>query len=209
MYHLYAFNTQNSFKIVYILEEMKADYDLTFVNLFKGEHKSEDFLKLNPFGKVPTLQVGADSIFESGAICRFVAHDSHSPLYPQDALQRAKVDQWMDFFSIHLGKWLSTLFFENIIKPKADFGPRNDAACEEAYKFIAEQMAVLDNLLSKNSYLTGEQISIADLFAFAYVEQVETYEFSWQGFPHVKAWYDKMNSRDSIKSGREKLNKRG
>lgn len=205
MYHLYGFNTQNTLKVIYVLEELEADYDFKFLDLFKGDHKQEDFLKLTPIGKVPVLQTGDDSIFESGAICRYVASQARSPLYPTDNLQRAKVDQWIDFFSIHLGKWLSTLFFENVLKKKADFGKRDDALCEEAYKFVLQQMAILDDHLAENIYLTGENFSIADLFAFAYIEQVKMFDFSWNDFSHVKAWYDSLKDRDCIKRGRQRI----
>lgn len=205
MYRLFGFNTQNTLKTLYVLEELRIDYDFKYVDLFKGEHKQEDFLKLNPMGKVPVLQSGDDSLFESGAICRYVANQAQSPTYPEAKMQRAKVDQWLDYFSIHLGKWLSTLFFENVIKEKAGFGERNAENCEEAHKFALQQMAVIEDHLAKNEYLTGDALTIADLFAFAYIEQVRTYEFPLEDFPHVKAWFDNLEGRDSIKRARAKV----
>ena len=111
----------------------------------------------------------------------------------------------MDFFSCHLGRWLSTLYFENIIKEKANLGNRSKANCEEAESFANQQFAVVDKLLSENSYLTGETLTIADLFAFAYIEQVEDYNFSIDEYPNVKAWYEKLQNRESILKGRQKL----
>jgi len=205
MYHIYGFSTQNTLKIIYVLEELGIDYDFTYMDLFKGEQKQESFLKLNPFGKVPVLTSNGDSIFESGAICRYVANQAGSPLYPEDKLQRAKVDQWVDFFSIHLGKWLSTLFFENIIKEKANLGQADAEKCEEAHKFARQQITIVNDHLAGNKYFIGDTLTIADLFAFAYIEQVETFDFSWNDFPHVKAWFDDLNNRDSIKKGRNKV----
>ena len=203
MYHLYGFYTQNTLKVLYVLETLGTDYDFKFMDLFKGEHKQENFLKLNPVGKVPVLQVGDDSIFESAAICRYIANQAQSPLYPGDNLQRAKVDQWLDFFSNHLGRWLSTLFFENVIKNKAGMGDPDAEKCEEAQKFTLQQMAVVDAHLAVNAYLAGDNLTIADLFAFAYVEQVETFDFSWDNFPNAKAWFDALNSQDAIKRARK------
>ena len=205
MYRLYGFGTQNTFKALYVLEELGIDYDFQFVDLFKGEQKQEDFLKLTPMGKVPLLQLDDDCIFESGAICRYAANQARSPLYPEDALQRAKADQWIDFFSIHLGKWLSTLFFENAIKEKAGMGKADPETCKEAHNFVLQQMAIVDDHLANNPYFSGESLSIADLFAFAYIEQVETFDFSWNDFPHVKVWFDKLDNRDSIKRARQKF----
>ncbi len=203
MYRLYGFSTQNTLKTLYVLEEVGADYEFQYMNLFKGEHKTESFLKLNPMGKVPVLQIDDDSLFESGAICRYVANQARSSLYPEDKLLRAKVDQWLDFFSMHLGKWLSTLFFENVIKEKAGMGEPDSEKCEEANKFSLQQMAIINDHLAKNKYFIGDGLTIADLFAFAYIEQVETFDFSWQDFPHVKVWFDSLNNRDSIKRARK------
>jgi len=204
MYTLYGFTTQNTLKALYVLEELAADYEFKYVDLFKGEHKQESFLKLNPVGKVPVLQKGDEGLFESGAICRYVANAAESPLYPAAPWPRAKVDQWLDFFSIHLGKWLSTLYFENVIKQKADLGPRNATLCEEAHRFMLREMAILDAHLAENACLAGDSLTIADLFAFAYIEQVKYLDFSWQDFPHVKAWFDKLEGRDSIQRARKK-----
>lgn len=205
MYRLHGFPTQNSLKPLYVLEELGVEYEFQYVDLFQGEHKGEAFLKLNPVGKVPVLEFGDESIFESGAICRYVANQAGSPLYPQDALARGKVDQWMDFFSLHLGKWLSTLFFENVIKEKAGAGQPDAEKCDEAYNFTLEQMAIIDAHLANNKYFIGDTLTIADLFAFAYIEQVKAIDFSLDKYPHVKAWFDGFDSRDSIARVRSKV----
>jgi len=96
MYRLYAFFTQNSMKTVYVAEELGIDYEFRYVDLFKGENRTGEFRELTPAGKVPVLQVGNQSLFESGAICRYLANAEQSPLYPAAALERAWVDQWMD-----------------------------------------------------------------------------------------------------------------
>lgn len=204
MLRLHGFTTQNTLKALYVFEEAGVEYEFKYVNLYKGEHKGEDFQKLTLVGKVPVLQIGDDSIFESGAICRYVANQAPSSLYPQDALQRAKVDQWMDFFSIHLGKWLSTLFFENVIREKAGMGQPDTAKCDEAHNFCLEQMALIDAHLTDNKYFTGDTLTIADLFAFAYIEQVRTFDFSLDAFTHVKAWFENLDTRESVVRGRKK-----
>jgi len=207
MYHLYGFNSQNTMKTLYVLEELGTEYNFTFMNLFKGDNKQEDFLKLNPMGKVPVLQINDDSLFESGAICRYVANQAQSPLYPEDKLQRAKVDQWMDYFTCHLGRWLNVLYFENFIKEKANMGQPDPENCAEADKFSLQQMAIIDSHLTDNDYLAGDHMTIADICAFAYIEQVKFFDFSWQDFPHVKAWFDKLAQRDNVKRAREKFNR--
>lgn len=205
MYRLLGFPTQNTKKTLYVLEEVGVDFEFQLVDLMKGENRSESFRKLNPVGKVPVLQHDDESLFESGAICRYVANVENSPLYPADKLQRAKVDQWMDFFSCHLGRWLSTLYYEKIVKVRANLGDPDQKSCEEATKFSARQLAIIDQWLQENKYLTGENLSIADMFAFAYIEQVKDIDLSLDEFPHVSQWLNDIEKKESVKRARQRL----
>ena len=205
MFRLHGFQTQNTLKTLYVLEEVADDFEFNFVNLGKGEQRTEAFLKMAPIGKVPVLEHDGDYLFESGAICRYVANVSKSPLYPENAMQRAKVDQWMDFFTCHLGRWFNTMFFEVIIKSKFDLGDADEAALEEANKYANTQLKIVDSLLKESDWLANDAISIADLFAFAYIEQYRDVDFSMDAYPNVMAWFDRIEARDSITKARARL----
>ena len=155
MFRLYGFPTQNSMKTLYVLEESGLDFEFVLVDLEKGEHKSDSFRQKTPMGKVPLLEHDGEYLFESGAICRYVGSVSNSPLYPADLLQRARVDQWLDFFSCHLGRWFSTLFFEQVIKPKYGLGDPNEASLEEATKFAHQQLGIFDGWLQGSDWLAN------------------------------------------------------
>jgi glutathione S-transferase len=188
-----------------VLEETGADFDFHFVDLGKGESKTEDFKKMTPIGKVPLLEHDGAHLFESGAICRYVANVSDSPLYPADKMQRAQVDQWMDFFSCHLGHWLNTLYFETQIKAKYSLGEPDAEKMAEATKYANIQLRIVDGLLQKSDWLANDAMSIADLFAFAYVEQHRVVNLSLDDYAHVRAWFDRIESRKSISNARARL----
>ncbi|MCB0307818.1 MAG: glutathione S-transferase family protein [Bdellovibrionales bacterium] len=205
MYQLMGFATQNTMKVLYVLEELGVKYEFKMIDLMKGENKSPEFLKWTPVGKVPVLLHGDDSLFESGAICRYVANVENSPLYPENKLERAKVDQWMDFFSCHLGRWLSSLYYELVIKPKSGRGSTNQDNCTEARGFCQQQLAIVEKWLSSNSYLVGNSLTIADLFAFAYLEQHRSIDLSLKDYPHILNWYARIDQRESVKKARKIL----
>ena len=198
MYRLYGYTTQNTRKALYVLEELGADFEFQFVNLGKGEQRSDEFAAMTPIGKVPVLEHGGRYLFESGAICRYVANVEDSPLYPADKMDRAQVDQWLDFFSCHLGRWLNTLFFEAVIKPQFDLGDPDEAGIAEATKFAGLQLDILNRLLEDSQWIANDALSIADLFAFAYVEQCSIIDYSLDEVPNVNAWLQRIESRDSI-----------
>lgn len=190
---------------MYVLEEVGADYNFEFVDLSKGEQRSDEFASKTPIGKVPLLEHDGQFLFESGAICRYVANASDSGLYPIDKMQRAQVDQWMDFFSIHLGRWFTTLYFDAVIRPQFNLGDSNEAAVAEATKFANIQLGMLDKHLADSDWLANNTLSIADLFAFAYVEQHQSIDFSIDDYANVKAWFERVAALRSISGARAKL----
>jgi glutathione S-transferase len=202
MYLLHGFYTQNTLKTLYVLEELDVDFEFRFVNLMKGENRTDEFLNMTPIGKVPVLEHEGSYLFESGAICRYAANREQSTLYPADPMERAQVDQWIDFFSCHLGRWLSTMFFERIIKPAAGLGETDAAAVEEAVKFANRQLGILDNRFESTQWLANDSLSIADLFALAYIEQVRTVDFALDDYPRVQDWFERLDSRDSATRAR-------
>ena len=198
MYHLYCFFTQNSMKTLYVAEELGCDYEFHFVNLMTGENRSEEFRKLTPVGKVPVMEHNGFSLFESGAICRYMASSEHSALYPADPEKRAQVDQWMDYFVCHPGRWLMSAYFQKIIKPAAGMGAPDPAAIEEAEKFVHQGLKVVDRVLGDTPWLANGELSIADLTALAYIEQEKSIDFPLDDYPKVRDWYSRLEALESV-----------
>lgn len=207
MYHIHGINFSfNTTKVIYVAEELGIDYTYTNIDLATGENKTPEHLKRHPFGKLPTLDHDGQYLFESGAICRYLASVENSSLYPiNDHYQRCLIDQWIDFFSIHLGRWLGTLFFERVLRESIGMGKPKEDLIEESLEFIEQQMEMVNQHLAKNKWLTGSHLSIADLFAFAYVETAEKSQFSLDPYPIVKKWFEEIQGRDSIHKAHQRL----
>lgn len=205
MYRLHGFFTQNTMKTLYVLEELGAEYEFHFIDLAKGENRTEEFQKMTPIGKVPVLEHDGEFLFESGPICRYVASEEKSPLYPADKLQRARVDQWMTFFTCHPGRWLTEIYFERVIKPRVSPSKTNEKACERAAKFAHQQFEALDGWLENKQWLANDSLSIADIFALGYLEQTRSIDFSLADHPHVQAWFDRLDARESAARARAQV----
>jgi len=198
MLKIYGFNTQNNKKVVYLAKELGLDFEFVKVDLMKRENRSPEFLKMNPVGKVPVLEHDGKYLFESGAICRYIATLVDTPLAPKEKFEYAQVDQWMEFFTNHLGRWLNTLFFEKILRPFLGIGSPVKETCEEAENFISQQMKVLEGELSKREFIASNELSIADIYAYAYIEQTIALEMDLSEFPHTLKWRDMISKRESI-----------
>ena len=203
MYRLHGFFTQNSMKTLYVLEELGVDFEFAFVNLMKLENRTERFREMTPAGKVPVLEHDGEFLFESGPICRYVASVEKSPLYPADKLQRARVDQWMTFWTCHPGRWLTTLYFEKIIKNAAGMGEPDEARCAEAVKFAGQQLKIVERWLANTEWLANGALSIAEPFALAYLEQASDVGFALDELPRVQAWFKRIEGRDSTARARD------
>jgi glutathione S-transferase len=205
MYRLHGFYTQNTMKTLYVLEELGVDFEYMFVDLMQGENRSDAFRAMTPIGKVPVLEHDGEFLFESGAICRYVASVEHSPLLPADKLQRARVDQWMTFFTCHPGRWLTEIYFEQIIKPMAGMGETNIAACDKAAKFAHQQLKLVNRWLETRDWLANDTFSIAEPFALAYMEQAYLTGFSLDQHPNVQAWLQRLETREGTERARSRV----
>ena len=206
MYTIHGLSiSSNTTKTLYVAEALGIKYNYVALDVTKGEHKTPEHLKRHPLGKLPTLTHDDKTLFESNIICSYLADIENSELYPTDKYQRALVDQWLSFFTNHLGKWLNTYFFEQIGKKKFGLGDPNQATTEEAKKYIAEQLPSIDNQLSKTGYLVGESESIADYVAFAYIENAIIAEIPITDFSSLGAWFKRISESDTIRIAHQKL----
>ncbi len=205
MYRLHGFFTQNSMKPIYVLDELGVDWEFSFIDLAKGEQMSERFREMTPAGRVPVLEHDGQFLFESGAICRYVASVEKSPLFPADKFERARVDQWMTWFTCHPGRWLTTLFFEKIIKPAANLGQTNEETCEQAMKFAHQQVKVVNDWLEGREWLANDVFSIAEPFALAYLEQSGAVGFPLGDYPRLQNWFTRVEGRDAIARSRARV----
>lgn len=198
MLKIYGNKTFNAVKAVHTAEELGLDYEYVIVNLQNGEHKSPEFLKIHPLGKIPALEHDGTPIFESNNMCRYMANISNKKLYSDDPLQAAKIDQTVDFIGYHVGKWITVYFFEEIVKPLfSDDGP-DKAAVDEAAGFLKEQLPYMDGLLAESDFLCGSEISIADTIAFAMIMSHEYTSFEIADYANICRWYDMMKARPSF-----------
>ena len=207
MFKIYGLSaSSNTTKTIYVAEELGVDYEYQQLDFKAGENKTPEHLQRHPLGRVPTLTHDGNNLFESGAICRYIASTQNTPLYPiNDHINRCKVDQWMDFFTIHLGRWVSNYAFEKVVKQKFGLGEPNKEAEKEALGYIEQQMPAIEKQLKDGLYLLGDQITIADHFAFAYMENAEMAQLPFDNYPNINSWYHNMKSRDSIQRAHAKL----
>ena len=175
----------------------KLDIEFKAVDLFTGENAQAPYLALNPNGLVPMLEDGDFRLTESSAILKYLADKIGSPAYPQDLRQRARVNERMD--------WLNTQFYRDfaygLVYPQV-FPNLKRPSEEQQAGVIAwgreksvNWLKVLDrNLIGRNEYLCGNELTIADYLGAAYLTAGEIVRCDFSAYPNITRWLNKMKS---------------
>jgi glutathione S-transferase len=176
------------------LEEKLVDFG-------KGEHKSPEYLALNPNGAVPTLVDGDLALTESRAIMQYLASKKpESGLFPRDERARAEVTRWQFWDASHFSPALGTLVFERIIKPMMGIGEPDPRKIDEAIAGFRRFGAVLDERLRKKPYVAGDTLTIADLTIASSLMYAKRTGAPLGELPKVEAWFSRLSEMDAWKA---------
>ena len=141
-------NSYNSKKIRAVAFETDTRLELVPVDMTKGEHKTPQFLAKNPNGKVPVLEDGSFTVWESNAIiCYLAAQDSSRRLLPQDPKRRSQVDRWMFWQTAHLSPSIGKISYERLWKARMGQGASDESVVAQAMPEVERYLGVLDSWL--------------------------------------------------------------
>jgi len=94
-------DSSNALKVRFLLAELGLDYERRTVPMTRP--RPDEYLAVNPLSGIPTLDDGDLRVSESHAILRYLAtREGRDDLYPSDARERAKVDEWLERFNTRL-----------------------------------------------------------------------------------------------------------
>jgi len=179
-----------------ILAVAKAnDLDIEFVETKPTEGVSTEFLKLNKLGKVPTFE-GADGYVLSECIAIAVyltSQNEKTTLLGKTKQDYASILRWMSFANSEvmppLGGWFG---------PLTGRSPYNKKNVEDASKAASKAVSTFEEHLLVHTYLVGERLTLADLFAVGILGRGFQYFFdkAWRAEnPNVTRWYETVYSQ--------------
>jgi len=193
---LYGFDVSTPCnKVRYVANKLGVDYEYIIINAFEGEHKLEEHIKRHPAGKVPVIDDDGFILFESNAIVKYLADKTNSPLYPKDLKQRAIIDQWMDFISIHVANAVNKVFGNRIIFPKVGIEV-DERSIQDGLDFLDRFLPLLDNQLKNNEYLAGDKLSLADFCLLSSIDPLELIQVDITTYPQLKAYQQNLIAED-------------
>ena len=201
MIELFTADTPNGKKISIMLEEVKYDYKITKVNIFKDEQFTAEFKKISPFSKIPVIKDLKNNtiIFESGAILIYLAEQS-GKFYDQE--KRTIINQWLMAQMAYIGPMLGQHHqFHHYNPGKSEFGEeRYFKICTRIYKELDERLAEVD-------YLAGNFYSIADIATFPWIARHEWHDIGLKKYKNLTRWYELISKREAVQKGYDLLEK--
>ncbi|MDI9276758.1 glutathione S-transferase [Pantoea sp. EABMAA-21] len=162
------------------LSLLDLPHEVIDVDLANGEHKSPEFLAINPFGQVPVLEDDGVYISDSNAILVYLAKKSgRSEWLPEDALGAAQVQRWLSVAAGELAYGpcaarLITVFGR-------PFNP--DEVIARAHTILA----LMDQHLTGREWLVGDRPTIADIAQYSYLIGAPEGNVDLSGYPAVNA----------------------
>ncbi|MBL6596065.1 MAG: glutathione-dependent disulfide-bond oxidoreductase [Candidatus Puniceispirillum sp.] len=210
---LYSLATPNGVKVTVMLEELLAggvagaEYDAWLIKIRGGDQFSSGFVEVNPNSKIPALMDHSTSpairVFESGNILLYLA-EKFGRLLPDEPAKRTECLSWL-FWQMGSAPYLGGGFGHFYA-----YAPSKMAYPIDRYTMETKrQLDVLNRQLADQSYIAGDEYSIADIAIWAWYGQLalgrlyDAAEFlDVTSYTHVTRWATEIDDRSAVKRGR-------
>ena len=180
------------------IQEKSVPVDLVEVDMSKRAHRAPEYLALNPYGRVPTLEEDGFVLYESTAILEYLElTHPEPPLVPKDPQGRATVSMHLKLCDIQLARQAGTIIFPKRFLPNDRW---DQTAMAQAKKEIETHLGIIDGVLGANTWLVGDAYSLVEVAYTPFVEFLPLMDITPP--PAVGAWVDRMLARPSAQQTR-------
>ena len=195
---LYHCPGSRSIRIVWLLEELGLDYELVSMPLGDPKMRTPEYLKIHPGGRVPALEDGDVTLFESGAIVQYLLakHGKGAMVPAVRAPEFAEYLQWLHYAE---GMMMPQV---NIIVVETKFLPpekRNETNVARATKLLTRMLAAVDAHMEGREFLAGE-FSGADIMTGHACVVADRLGANLSGYPNVRAYVDRLKARPALQA---------
>jgi len=178
----------NGYKVRLLLAQLGLEYRWTDLDIDAGKTRTPEFLKRNPNGRIPTLELPDDTnLAESNAILWYLAEGS--PFVPGDRLGRAQVLQWMFFEQYSHEPYVATPRY--IVKHLPPDHARRAELPDRLAKGRAA-LGVMETHLAARRFFVAERYTIADIALFAYTHVAHEGGHDLGPYSNVRAWLGRV-----------------
>ena len=194
---LYAFPpSPRAFKAMAVANYLGLDWTLRMLDIVNGKHKTPEYEALNPNLRMPTLKDGDYVMWESNAICQYLASKKpESGLLPKDERARLDVTRWQFWDLAHWDPTCAIFAVEYVVKPFVlKSGEPDMAAIAKATENFHRLGTVLNDQLKGKRYVTGDTLTVADFCLGAPMKLAEIARYPLEPYGEIKRWYATLSA---------------
>jgi glutathione S-transferase len=191
-------NSSNVRKALWCAEELGLIYESVDAGGAFGVGDTPEYRAKNPNGRVPMIEDDGFVLWESNTIVRYLVarHAPDSAWYPADVQARATAEKWMDWTTSSFAAPFRTVFW-GVLRTPAE--QQDWAAIKAAIKECEDLLAMVEQTLGQQPYLSGNEIGMGDIplgsFIYAWFEM----PIERAALPNVQAWYARLQQRPAYR----------
>ncbi|KAF8806030.1 glutathione S-transferase [Phlegmacium glaucopus] len=186
--------------VAVVLLEKRVPFELVLVDYDNGEHKSPEYLTKHPFGQIPYIDDDGFILYESKAICYYIASkypNQGTPLLPTGLEANALFQQAVCVEASHFHPHALEAAKEIYLKRIKGLTP-DQAIVDKHIADLSSKLDVYDNILSKQKYLVGDEITLVDLYHIPVGYWLASLGNNiMESKPNVDRWFKDICSRPS------------
>jgi glutathione S-transferase len=183
-------------RVIWMLNELGIPYEFVGYDLLKGEHASQDYLRIHPSALVPAIQVGDFYMVESVAILMLLADrfPERGLAPPPDDIERPAYLQWMFYGASTLEGVAARV---TLAVPKG-LAP-DEAELQAQLEVFDRYVMILEKVLEERDYLLQRGFSAADM-SVAWALYSADYLGLLEQYPILKSYYDRLAARPAFQA---------
>ncbi len=191
---IYGVSGSRAIRSLWAIEEVGLEYTHVATHFFK-DSKTDDYLSVNPNGRIPALVDGDVTLFESMAINLYLTKKYAPALYPVSEGEQAKAIQW----SVWAISEIEPQQMQIVIQKIFNRDNIDQSTIDSATGNLQRPLAVLNEHLADREYLLGDSFTVADLNVSGVMLLMQMIEFDLSAYPNINNWTERCYSRDALK----------
>ncbi|KAJ7118267.1 glutathione S-transferase, partial [Mycena epipterygia] len=186
--------------VAMVLAEKQIPFELIVIDMVNKEHKSPEYIAKHPFGQVPMIDDDGFVLYESRAICRYLAEKyagQDTPLIPTGLREKALFEQAASIEFANFLPSVTKVGIESLSKQRQNL-PIDEAALAETVSEFSAKLDVYEVILGKQKFIGGDDFTLADIFHLYYtplLAQAGIKIMTSEQRPNVTRWWNALTSR--------------
>lgn len=184
--------------LMWCVGELGLPYHRHDVGHKYGGNDTPEFLAMNPNGTVPVVRdAGGEPLWETGAILRYLsAKYGTAPFWPEDPIERNRVDQWAEWAKINVAMNFTEPVFWRVVRtaPK----DRDPAAIARAIRVLDASLRIAESRLARQTFLAADDFTLADIQFGHVLYRYFDIPIERAAYPALRRYYDGLTRRPAF-----------